>query len=287
MKYMEECLSQRLLGKWQGTVHEEMGGYQQSLEFSENGQVATCIASLPAKCGTYEIKRDPKVQFPILEIKFPQISNFVVPYILKHEVSNQHQLHLCCPFLDDKIPRAFEGPGYIVMTRVTSTDDPQGLVSGSVHERTRLYLKEAVELLLRLDVIASSFDSELTANKAAIALMGALTKLEALAHKYGVDVLENIDTTNDAEIKKLVNLMRRLCKEKGITNHPQQKADNETANSTLSEETESGGSVAASPEIVAAIVEDAAGSRLTGWSILVLSVAVAVVMWSSLRKKSI
>jgi hypothetical protein len=223
VNFGEDLLNQ-LMGTWIGEVHTDMGGYVQRLEFSASGKVSTGIASLPAKMGEFSVNSD-AVPYPTLEIKFPDISNFVVPYIFKF--TEGPSLHLCCPFLDEKLPHSFEGPGYVIMRRPSS-----GVTQVSnerIEIRVKRYLKEAVEILLRVTTV-EEVGSEVEANKAAISLISAYTKIDSLLHKFGPDVKEFLKAKKfaaDSDIGKLYTLMKRLCADKSVPIEAEQEAERE------------------------------------------------------------
>ena len=211
---------QLILGRWEGNVHPEMGGYWQSLEFFPDGLVSTEISAFPAKIGNFSFRTDPEICYPILEIRFPQISDYMVPYIVKfgEEISD---LHLCCPFLTDKLPRTFAGPGYVVMRR-SEISSPRNfqVLHGALEDRVRQYLKEVIEVLLRLDIVGNYFESEISANKSAIAVISALTKIDSLAHKFGPEVLTYLENHKkfpiNSDIHTLFKLMNKLTAQKGL-----------------------------------------------------------------------
>mmetsp|Transcript_58787 Transcript_58787/g.108535 ORF Transcript_58787/g.108535 Transcript_58787/m.108535 type:complete len:418 (+) Transcript_58787:46-1299(+) len=119
---------EHMLGTWHGRVSDELGGYDQEMEFHENSSVRIEVLG-KALVGRYwlDCAQSPtcmEVQVPaaITDLPAGMPPPPPVPYIVKVDESG---LHLCCPYMKLKRPTTFEGPGYVLMKRgpVPQADD--------------------------------------------------------------------------------------------------------------------------------------------------------------------
>lgn len=130
----------RLQGPWHGRVHEELGDYEQEMEFMEGGQLRVQVmgrsveGNYQVDCAHDPIHMDIAVQAPPM------------PYIVKLDDAG---LHLSCPYADPCRPQAFEGPGYCLMRRGKLPPDnfEEELAKLSNDEKLLLCVREIIKAL--------------------------------------------------------------------------------------------------------------------------------------------
>eukprot|EP00928_Gymnodinium_smaydae_P061750 TRINITY_DN45767_c0_g1_i1.p1 TRINITY_DN45767_c0_g1~~TRINITY_DN45767_c0_g1_i1.p1 ORF type:complete len:421 (+),score=107.87 TRINITY_DN45767_c0_g1_i1:60-1322(+) len=107
---------QRLKGKWHGKVSEELGGYEQSMEFLDDSVVRVEVLGRSID-GKFWMDCTPVPHHLSIQIPMPNAPPGMpqappVPYIVKIDDAG---LHACCPFMKMDRPTEFEGPGYCLM----------------------------------------------------------------------------------------------------------------------------------------------------------------------------
>jgi len=133
----ERALSQKMVGVWKGTVSKELGAYEQTIEFLDDGTArievmgreAAATFSLDASCAPNRLD---------LRLQADSVSPGAPPppplaYIVRLEGEGD-ELHMCCPFEDRGRPRAFEGPGYVAMSRIGGRPGGEPTHLGSIPE---------------------------------------------------------------------------------------------------------------------------------------------------------
>lgn len=120
-------LVDRLRGTWHGKVTEDLGGYEQEMEFLNESQVRVEVLGRGI-VGIYTVNGN-KDPFE-LNVQVPMDGPYgpmgppppPVPYIAKMD---EQGLHLCCPYMKLERPTEFSGPGYCLMQKgpLGSNDD--------------------------------------------------------------------------------------------------------------------------------------------------------------------
>ena len=219
-------LTSLIEGEWKGEVSEEMGGYSQKMTFEKNGKMKV---ELMGRTQTANFQLFTKQKPALLEIDLSQNGmTSIVPYIL--EISNDC-LHLCCPFLTQQIPSAFSGPGYVCMKRPTpgAGEDDLEIPTDST-EAMILFLGKCLEIVHSgkfREKIATD-DEEQATNRKILKIIGVQSKLTALQEKFPgplyerfITLLSGAEVDDDAEISRLINLVRQGMLECELTSSAQ------------------------------------------------------------------
>eukprot|EP00437_Effrenium_voratum_P002999 CAMPEP_0181433948 /NCGR_PEP_ID=MMETSP1110-20121109/19564_1 /TAXON_ID=174948 /ORGANISM="Symbiodinium sp., Strain CCMP421" /LENGTH=666 /DNA_ID=CAMNT_0023557435 /DNA_START=57 /DNA_END=2056 /DNA_ORIENTATION=- len=110
------CDEAGIIGSWEGTVSESLGGYHQHIVFEEGGRARvtvgqqTFMANYTMNC----------LSLPMtLDLELPSA---IIPYIFKLE---KGCLHLCGAGCGRGRPKSFHGPGLCIMNRADSFDGLQ------------------------------------------------------------------------------------------------------------------------------------------------------------------
>lgn len=121
-KMLKEVLSAEfkdsMIGNWHGQVSEELGGYDQQMEFLENGTVRITVLGRSVD-GKYVLNASVTPTQLNIQVPMPDAPMGLPPpppveYIVRLQAD---ELHLCCPVQVLKRPTEFKGPGLCVMLR--------------------------------------------------------------------------------------------------------------------------------------------------------------------------
>eukprot|EP00929_Paragymnodinium_shiwhaense_P000877 TRINITY_DN101082_c0_g1_i1.p1 TRINITY_DN101082_c0_g1~~TRINITY_DN101082_c0_g1_i1.p1 ORF type:complete len:423 (-),score=111.80 TRINITY_DN101082_c0_g1_i1:87-1355(-) len=119
----------KLLGKWHGTVSDEMGGYEQELEFSEDKKITVSVLGNVVD-GIYSVRTTYRPHEMDLMVSPPGAPpQPPALYICKLDAEG---LHLCVgvnPAIPMR-PTSFSGPGYVLMKAGAIPDDDASDVAG-------------------------------------------------------------------------------------------------------------------------------------------------------------
>mmetsp|Transcript_66277 Transcript_66277/g.158551 ORF Transcript_66277/g.158551 Transcript_66277/m.158551 type:complete len:425 (-) Transcript_66277:21-1295(-) len=143
---------EHMLGTWHGRVSDELGGYDQEMEFRENSSVRIEVLG-KALVGRYWL--DCSQSPTCMEVQVPAAYSDLpagmpppppVPYIVKVD---DEGLHLCCPYMKLERPRTFEGPGYVLMKKgpVPQGDDDKDIATMSTTEKQIMCARELLAIM--------------------------------------------------------------------------------------------------------------------------------------------
>mmetsp|Transcript_90837 Transcript_90837/g.256573 ORF Transcript_90837/g.256573 Transcript_90837/m.256573 type:complete len:418 (+) Transcript_90837:84-1337(+) len=142
--------SERIRGTWHGRVSDELGGYDQEMEFVDASNVRVEVLGRSI-VGQYYLDCKPEphhlnIQVPMHEAPPGMPPPPPVPYIAKIE---QDCLHLCCPFMKMDRPTEFAGPGYCCMSYGPMAQGQEADVAAKLSKDERLLLctKELIKAL--------------------------------------------------------------------------------------------------------------------------------------------
>ncbi|KAF4652524.1 hypothetical protein FOL47_011038 [Perkinsus chesapeaki] len=204
---------QLLIGRWRGKVTEKLGGYQQIMEFFDNGDMRVAVMG-KAQDALYKLdtSADPMVLHIDLaqghEMRKDDNSN-AVSYIVRFP--NEDTLDMSCPYLTNDIPKTFDGPGFVRMDRINkgekvNKDDTQWIEAPELEELKGLsdrdiMLKYVREFCSILKAAAKEGDTEFQvpeakdektqeSNKEMLKMLAINVKVNALEQKYGSEVVQ-------------------------------------------------------------------------------------------------
>lgn len=188
--------SSSLLGTWHGTVKENLGGYEQEMEFCEGAVVRVEVLGrsitgqwwVDASAEPFHLN----IQVPVTDMPpmgMPPAPP--VPYIARIDAAG---LHLCCPVLRMDRPTEFEGDGYCLMVRgaMQSADDAE-VSTLSWKEKLQKCVKDVIKAVpdAELKDINAS-DSEEQAREKVMKKVRFETAMYAVQKKYGEAVMKEV-----------------------------------------------------------------------------------------------
>lgn len=188
----------KLLGPWHGTVSEELGGYDQEMEFKDDVVIVKMLGKDVEARYWVDCKHDPvhmNVQVPMQDpaMGFPP----TVPYISRID---DEGLHVCVPLKNLTRPTAFEGPGYVLMHRgpqpLPDFSEDQHLTE---EQRLTLCLSELIRILPDTKLKAvSPTDSEEEANKIVIEHLRIEKCMHQIQLRFGEDRIKLLVSPEEA-----------------------------------------------------------------------------------------
>ena len=187
-----QLLSNKLAGDWKGKVSEEFGGYEQKMTFSANGQMTVELAgSVRPAMYTLDTLKIPVGMDIIVE---GSQGSVCIPYIMEFVTeSSEEALRLCTPFMSTEPPKAFSGPGVVVMRRFDKSEDLEILECIPEHpdDQLKFYMAEFARLIEESRVQQPvEDDPETEANKKALKLLSLHVKTSNLQRRFTPDVIE-------------------------------------------------------------------------------------------------
>jgi len=199
-KMLIEVLSRRfqsqLKGFWNGTVDENLGGYDQEMEFLDDTQVRVAVLGRSI-VGKYwvdgaENPQHLNIQVPMQEAPPGMPPPPPVPYIAKIDSAG---LHICCPFMTMDRPTKFEGPGYCLMLHgpSSSDNDAPGMMDLSHDERLLACARELINALPEGKIEeVSQHDTEESTREKLMAQVRFESSMFTVQKKFGEEILKDV-----------------------------------------------------------------------------------------------
>lgn len=199
-KMLIEVLSRRfqsqLKGIWNGTVDENLGGYDQEMEFLDDTQVRVAVLGRSI-VGKYwvdgaENPQHLNIQVPMQEAPPGMPPPPPVPYIAKIDSAG---LHICCPFMTMDRPTKFEGPGYCLMLHgpSSSDNDAPGMMDLSHDERLLACARELINALPEGKIEeVSQHDTEESTREKLMAQVRFESSMFTVQKKFGEEILKEV-----------------------------------------------------------------------------------------------
>lgn len=184
-----------LQGTWHGTVKEQLGGYEQEMEFLSGSVVRVAVLGRSIN-GLWWVDPGPSpfhlnIRVPAVDVPQTMGPPPPVPYIAKIDEAG---LHLCCPVLRMDRPDRFEGDGYCLMKRgpLQSADDSE--VVGLTHEEKLLRcvqeLTDAVPDTQLKEI--SHLDTDDTAREKVMLSVRFESAMYAVQKRFGEAVMKEV-----------------------------------------------------------------------------------------------
>lgn len=197
-KMLSECRIKHFVdkvhGPWHGRVSEQLGGYEQEMEFVAGGKVEVTVLGRSVM-GTYWLDCDKNPHDLTIQVPMPDAPPGMPPpppinYIVKLDDLG---LHICCPSNPmEHRPTSFSGPGYCVMERgkLPSANAAALLEGLSEDEKHLLCAKELTEALppQKLEELMPT-DSEDVSREKLMAQVKFESAMFALKQKFGDDLI--------------------------------------------------------------------------------------------------
>jgi len=183
-------------GTWSGAVSEELGGYEQEMEFLDGGRVR--IDALGnSVVGTYwvDVSQTPhhlSIQVPMPHAPPGTPAPPPVPYIVKLDDVG---LHLCCPFMVLERPTVFQGPGYCLMKKgsVGDSAEAEELSKKSEDERLLLCVKDLIDVMPNVKLEEpQQTDAEDVVREKLMLQVKFESKMFAVQKKFGQDIMKKV-----------------------------------------------------------------------------------------------
>ncbi|KAF4735717.1 hypothetical protein FOZ62_018271, partial [Perkinsus olseni] len=256
----ENMKRQLLIGRWRGKVTEKLGGYQQIMEFFDNGDMRVAVMG-KAQDAAYKLDTtaDPMVLHIDLAPDHPMRkddNSNAVSYIVRFP--DEDTLDMCCPYLTNDLPKTFDGPGFVRMDRINKGEkidkkDEQWIEAPELEELKGLsdrdimlkYVREFCEVLKsaakegdqEFQVPEAKDEKTQESNKEMLKMLAINVKVNALEQKYGSDVTQagfllaaqqEEKRLDDREMDRAVMELRLRMLQTGIINEDYLKEARET-----------------------------------------------------------
>ncbi|KAF4653772.1 hypothetical protein FOL46_009011 [Perkinsus olseni] len=256
----ENMKRQLLIGRWRGKVTEKLGGYQQIMEFFDNGDMRVAVMA-KAQDAAYKLDTtaDPMVLHIDLAPDHPMRkddNSNAVSYIVRFP--DEDTLDMCCPYLTNDLPKTFDGPGFVRMDRINKGEkidkkDEQRIEAPELEELKGLsdrdimlkYVREFCEVLKsaakegdkEFQVPEAKDEKTQESNKEMLKMLAINVKVNALEQKYGSDVTQagfllaaqqEEKRLDDREMDRAVMELRLRMLQTGIINEDYLKEARET-----------------------------------------------------------
>lgn len=185
----------QLQGSWHGKVTEQLGGYDQEMQFLDHCQVRVQVLGRSIM-GQFRVDatKDPKhldIQVTSEEIPPGYPPPPPVPYIAK---ADQQGLHLCCPYMKMERPDHFGGEGYCLMTK--------GVMENASDEAIKRLSKEEQVFMCAKEVIAAfpdrkfeemiQQDTEEATREKVMAQVKFETSIYKVQQKFGEELMKEV-----------------------------------------------------------------------------------------------
>jgi len=199
-KMLVEVLSRRfqsqLNGVWHGTVDENLGGYDQEMEFLDETQVRVAVLGRSI-IGKYWVDgaADPQhlnIQVPMQEAPPGMPPPPPVPYIAKIDSAG---LHICCPFMTMDRPTKFDGPGYCLMHCGPSSgdNDAPGMTDLPHDEKLLACARDLIQALPEGKIEeVSQHDTEESTREKLMAQVRFESSMFTVQKKFGEEILKEV-----------------------------------------------------------------------------------------------
>jgi len=257
-----------LMGVWNGTVNEVLGGYDQEMDFLDEHQVRVEVLGRSI-IGRYwvDCSHEPhhlNIQVPMQDVPPGMPPPPPVPYIARID---DEGLHLCCPYLKMERPTDFEGPGHCIMKKGALAKSDNSAVDKL--SRSEKLLQCAQELLKALpsrkleDV--SQTDSEDAAGEKLMAQVRFESSMFSVQNKFGEDTMKEVlgatkgtsappELAGTKELEELIDKLKRcgILEEEpsaaaAAAQAPAKSTAKEEAAKTAGEKSVDSGTAAAAP----------------------------------------
>jgi len=173
-----------IVGTWEGTVSNALGGYEQRIEFKDERSVIITVMgqTLEGRCKMDCSKEPAQLDITVLP-KGTSCLPPPIPYIFKIEAGH---LHLCGPS-DSKMdrPTGFDGHGLCIMHPADAEDSMPRLITGSEIEPDPEFSRRSTE-----EVKAISSE-----------------EIASHANLQKRDVISTLEVMQDADAQKVVGLL--------------------------------------------------------------------------------
>lgn len=199
-KMLVEVLSRRfqsqLKGIWHGTVDDNLGGYDQEMEFLDETQVRVAVLGRSI-VGKYwvdgaENPQHLNIQVPMQEAPPGMPPPPPVPYIAKIDSEG---LHICCPFMTMDRPAKFEGPGYCLMLRGPGSgdNDAPGMTDLTHDEKLLECARELIKALPEGKIEeVSQHDTEESTREKLMAQVRFESSMFTVQKRFGEEILKEV-----------------------------------------------------------------------------------------------
>jgi len=187
----------KLQGMWHGKVSDELGGYDQEMEFMEGNRVQVAVFGRSV-VGTCSLDCDPDPHNLTIQVPMPDAPPGMpppppVPYIVRLDDAG---LHLCCPAGPHELrPMKFAGPGYCHMVRgkLAMEDSAAEMASLTEDEKLLLCAKEFQEALpeQKLEDLMPN-DSEEVGREKLMAQVKFESSMFAVKNKFGDNLMTTV-----------------------------------------------------------------------------------------------
>jgi len=214
--------SERIRGPWHGTVHPELGGYDQEMEFLDGREVKITVMAKPV-FGSYSLNCSHDPHFMDIQVRpdpsmmppgAPMMAPPVMPHII---VLDGDDLKICCPFMTNSRPTSFEGPGLCVMHRGAqpAKNCSEDLVNLSAEEKLIKCAEELLEVFpdCKLED-PTQMDSEEVVGQKIKRSVKFQSEMFQLEQRFGdasiKDVLQAVKAQNSPAFASQPKLLQRL-----------------------------------------------------------------------------
>lgn len=215
-------LRHELLGPWHGKVDPALGGYDQEMEFMEDGSVKIIVLGQDT-VGKYWVDADKEPHHLSIQVQPPGMPPGPmppvppVPYICR---TDEEGLHICCPYMKMERPTEFSGPGYCIMKRglleaSATTSELDGL---SRIEKLKLCAKEFTAMLpdTKIDNRDPNTLSEVEANESMLQQVRLQSQMYELQKRFGEkcmnEVMEASKDHGSLDVRKMEEMKPLIAK---------------------------------------------------------------------------